>query len=68
METECSNQDVMTGTERAQTTAQGFWLDQRTPRHFRTRVRISRAIEAADLPSGAYKDIYDALQALHKLL
>lgn len=29
---------------------------------------LTTAIESADLPSGAYKDIYDAAQALHKLL
>ena len=29
---------------------------------------LTTAIESSDLPSGAYKDIYDAAQALHKLL
>jgi hypothetical protein len=29
---------------------------------------LTTAIESADLSSGAYKDIYDAAQALHKLL
>jgi len=30
--------------------------------------KLTTAIESSDLPSGAYKDIYDAAQALHKLL
>lgn len=30
--------------------------------------RLTAAIESSDLPSGAYKDIYDAAQALHKLV